>query len=453
MQTFRAVLLAVFVTGYLVNFFIKIPFLPEARAVTALVFFGCSFFLLKPINKKICSILVGIGVVLLLSNDAGIQEWVRAIIENSGLISLLLTVPLLGLILGYASYEEAISAVAARYIRSEYGYYAAVVTIVNLLGTFLNMAAAPLCYHMIKNIAQNFDAGLTAKALGRGFGANLLWSPNLIAVAVSFQYVNLSWYELAPVGIFFSLVVYLLTLGLGKGAASRKKTTPDNWRADKISTEAFPASYRKLLAILGVQIVLILSAVLVLDYSIGKNVLVAVSLVSFFAPALIALVTGKISVFKNGLDKYFSTTLPSMANEFMLFSCVGFFGFSLGTTDFGRALMSKLLGLFAPYPDIAPFLIIWTIGLLAMIGVHPIITISSLGICLANVKIGLTELQVAMSLMAGYMMYLLTSPFSSMTMILSGLLDKNVFDVSVRINLGYSLLISVTVTVLLLFFR
>ena len=115
--------------------------------------------------------------------------------------------------------------------------------------------------------------------------------------------------------------------------------------------------------------------------------------------------------------------------------------------------MSKLLGLFAPYPDIAPFLIIWTIGLLAMIGVHPIITISSLGICLANVKIGLTELQVAMSLMAGYMMYLLTSPFSSMTMILSGILDKNVFDVSVRINLGYSLLISLTVTGLLHFFR
>ena len=83
-----------------------------------------------------CSILVSIGVVLLLSNDAGIQDWVRAIIENSGLISLLLTVPLLGMILSYASYEEAISAVAARYIRSEYGYYAAVVTIVNLLGTF-----------------------------------------------------------------------------------------------------------------------------------------------------------------------------------------------------------------------------------------------------------------------------------------------------------------------------
>ena len=451
MQTFRASLLVLFVTGYLVNFFVKIPFLPEARAFTALVFFSCSIFLLKPINKKMCILLVGAGVVLLLSNDAGIKDWVRAITENSGLISLLLTVPLLGLILGYASYEEAISALAVRYIRSEFGYYAAVVTIVNLLGTFLNMAAAPLCYHMIKHIAQNYDASLTAKALGRGFSANLLWSPNLIAVAVSLQYVNLSWYELAPVGILFSLIAFLLTLGLGKAVLSRKK--PDIFQAAGKSTEAFPASYSKVLTVLGVQIVLVLSAVLVLDYSIGKNVLVAVSLVSFFAPLLIALITGKIAVFNKGMEKYFSITLPSMANEFMLFSCVGFFGYSLGTTDFGKALMSKLLGIFALYPDIAPFLIIWTIGLLAMIGVHPIITISSLGICLANGKIGLTELQVAMSLMTGYMMYLLTSPFSSMTMILSGLLDKNVFDVSVRINLGYAMLVSLTITILLHFFR
>ncbi|MEI6101943.1 MAG: hypothetical protein WCP73_08905, partial [Eubacteriales bacterium] len=356
MQIFRASLLALFIAGYLVNFFVKIPFLPEARAVAALVFFICGFFLLKPLNKKMCILLGGAGILLLSTHDAGIGEWVRAINENSGLISLLLTVPLLGLILRYAAYEEAIAALAARYIRSEYGYYAAVVTIVNLLGTFMSMAAAPLCFHMIKNIAAKYDATLTAKALSRGFCANLLWSPNLIAVAVALQYVNVSWYEVAPVGVLFSLIVFLLALGTEKIVMLRNKQTGSTVSLANKASEDFPATFRKLLYLLGLQIVLILSVVLFLDYAIGKNIFVAVSLVALFVPMLIALVSKKQALFKSGLKHYFIATLPSMANEFMLFGCVGFFGFSLGTTDFGKALSAKLLGFIAPYPDIAPFL-------------------------------------------------------------------------------------------------
>ena len=168
---------------------------------------------------------------------------------------------------------------------------------------------------------------------------------------------------------------------------------------------------------------------------------------------LIALVSKKQALFNSGLKHYFITTLPSMANEFMLFGCVGFFGFSLGATDFGKALSAKILGFIAPFPDMAPFLISWTIGLLSMIGIHPIITISSLGVAMANANIGLTGFQTAISFMTGYIMYFLTSPFSSMTMISSSLLSKNVFDVSVRINLGYALLVSVMITFLLHFFR
>ena len=447
MQIFRASLLVLFIAGYIVNFFVKTAFLPELRAALSLLFFCSSFWLLKPLNRKMCLLLSAIGAYLLFTHDAGLNAWVRAIIENSGLISLLLTVPLLGLILQYAPYEEAITALAGRYIRSGFGYYATVVTIVNILGTFLSMASVPLCYHMTKNIAANFKVSLTAKALSRGFCANLLWSPNLIAVAVSLQYINLSWYEVAPFGIAMSVVVYLLALGLGRmnmpsAASFLPATHVEN---------SFPADHRRILFQLGFQIVVVLAAVLFLDYAVGKNILVAVSLAAFFVPLLIAAATRNLHIFRRGMKNYFAFTLPAMANEFMLFTCVGFFGFALGATDFGKALLARLLDLFAPYPDIAPFLIIWTIGLLAMLGIHPIITISSLGICLGNINIGLSNVQVAISLMTGYIMYSLTSPFSSMTMLVSSLLGQNVFDVSVKINLGYALLVSVVITILLHF--
>lgn len=446
MNTLRAVLLLLFILGYLVNFFVKIPWLPELRATLALGFFACSVWLIKPLNRLMCLALTLIGAVLLVSHEAAAAAWIRAVIENSGLISLLLTVPLFGLILQYSSYEDAIKALASRHINSSFGYYAAVVTIVNVLGTFLSMAAIPLCYQMIKSIAADYDDTLTARALARGFCANLLWSPNLIAVAVALQYIRLSWYEVAPVGIFLSAVVYLLALGLGRWglppvSRSRQFVTPT----------AFTPEHRRRLTLLGVQIVLVLGAVLILDYAIGKNVLVAVSLVAFTVPFLIAVCTGKLTVYRRGMQNYFRIMLPSMADMFMLFTCVGFFGFALGSTEFGRLLLSRLLALYAAFPAIAPFLIIWTIGILAVLGVHPIITISSLGICLSGVNIGLTDVQLAISLMMGYILYSLTSPFSSMTLLLSGLLGKNVFAVSIKINLGYALLISLVVTGLLQF--
>ena len=449
MQIFRTSLLILFIVGYLVNFFLKVPFLPEIRAALALMFFCVSFWLLKPLNRKMCLALSALGAFLLLTHDSGLNIWTRAIVENSGLISLLLTVPLLGLILQYAPYEDAITAVAGRYIRSDFGYYAATLTIVNLLGTFLSMAAAPLCYHMTKNIAAKYDWHDAAKAMSRGFGANLLWSPNLIAVAIALQYINLSWYEVAPVGIALSAVVFFLTLGLAKVQMLHKARSASAGSEGEESAEPVPKGQRRLLGVLGLQIVLVLLAVVFLDYAIGKQVFVAVSMVSFFIPLLIAGFSGKIGAFRRGMKNYFRITLPAMANEFMLFTCVGFFGFALGTTDFGNTLMANLLGSFAHYPLMAPFLIIWTVGLLAMVGIHPIITISSLGICLANVKIGLSDSQIAISLMTGYLMYLLTSPFSSMSMIVSSLLGKSVFEVSVKLNLGYAVFISVTITVLL----
>lgn len=446
MNTIRSWVLLLFIAGYLMNFFVKIPFLPEARAALAILFFSCSLFLLKPVNRWMCALLFSGGAGLLLTHEVAAGIWVRAMIENSGLISLLLTVPLLGLILRFGAYEAAITALASRYIRSEFGYYAAVVTIANLLGTFLSMAAVPLCYQMMKNIASNYDASLTAKALARGFCANLLWSPNLIAVAVALQYIRLPWYEVAPVGISLSAVVFLLTLVL-----ERRSLTMSSRAGATGSPDIFSAEHRKLLALLGGQIVFVLVVVLALDYAIGKNVLAAVSLTAFCIPGLIAATTGKLDIFRNGVKNYFTCTLPAMANEFMLFSCVGFFGYSLGATDFGRDWLARLLGFIAPYPQIAPFLIIWTIGLLAIVGVHPIITISSLGVCLTKISIGLSDIQLAISLMMGYILYSLISPFSSMAMMLSGLLQKNVFEVSVRINLGYAFLISIVLTLLLHF--
>ena len=135
---------------------------------------------------------------------------------------------------------------------------------------------------------------------------------------------------MAPVGIALSAVVFFLTLGLAKVQMLHKARPASAGSEGEESAEPVPKDQRRLLGVLGLQIVLVLLAVVFLDYAIGKQVFVAVSMVSFFIPLLIAGFSGKIGAFRRGMENYFRITLPAMANEFMLFTCVGFFGFALG---------------------------------------------------------------------------------------------------------------------------
>jgi len=445
----RIGLLAFYLLGFIVNSFVNIPFLLEIRAVAALIFFGCSFRLLKPLNAKICFSLLCIGLCLLTLRENGFGFWGRAVVENAGIISLILMVPLLGLILRYAPYEEVIGNIATRYIRSEFGYYTTILLVVNLFSTLMSMAAVPFCYQLIRANATKYSKTILAKALSRGFCANMLWCPNFITVAVVLQYLNLSWNELAPTGFFFSLVALALALVIEKFSLTRSDENEVRDAAPQPVETELSQGELKYLYWLGLQILLVLLLVSFLSYSLGKNVFVTVPLVSLLFPLILALLLRKLPMFWDGIEKYLTTTLPGMANEFMLFSAVGFFGFALAGTTLAKSAIDNLLVYFSAYQSIIPLLIIWTVAGLSMIGIHPIITIPSLAICLADTTLGMSNIQLAIPLMTGYIIYLILSPVSSMSMLIAGLLGRSVFDVSVRINLTYSVALSIS-TVLIL---
>ena len=79
-----------------------------------------------------------------------------------------------------------------------------------------------------------------------------------------------------------------------------------------------------------------------------------------------------------------------------------------------------------------------TIMGLAIGGIHPIVSISSLAIALVNIDIGLSALQLAISFITGYIMYLTLSPFSSAVMVLAGISGQNVQDVGIKLNWRYA---------------
>ena len=437
-------LMLLFLVAYILKSFFSLAFLPEGMAVVVILIFCAAVFDLKSLNRKLILSLLFVSGILILSAP-GPFDWTGAIIENSGIVTLLITVPMLGAILHYDAYETVIVAAARRFITTGYRLYLTAMGLTVLLASIMSLAALPFVHQLLQPITEKYSPDVLHKAITRAFTANLFWAPNLISVAVVLRYVHISWHELVGVGLCFSVLAVVLAVLLGKYEMRHCQSTGVCQESDVgCSAERAVNPRGKILALI-THVFVILLALTILNTFLKKNIYVSVALVSLVVPMLIAVPLGKVRIYYQQLTHYRCIVLPAMSSEFMIFMTIGFFGYSLANSpliDWFTSHMAVFIGL---NPDLLCLVIIMTIMGLAIGGIHPIVSISSLAIALANIDIGLSALQLAITFITGYIMYLTLSPFSSAVMILAGLSGQNVQNVGIQLNWRYALALTVVV--------
>ena len=437
-------LMILFLVAYILKSFFSLAFLPEGMAVVVILIFCAAVFDLKSLNRKLILSLLFVSGLLILSAP-GPFDWTGAIIENSGIVTLLITVPMLGAILHYDAYESVILSLANRFITTGYRLYLTAMGLTVLLASIMSLAALPFVHQLLQPIAAKYPSEILHKALTRGFTVNLFWAPNLISVAVVLRYVHISWHELVGVGLCFSVLAIVLTVLIGKYEMRHCQSSGVCQESDAgRSVEQAVNPRRKILALI-THVFVILLALTILNTFLKKNIYVSVALVSLVVPLLISVPLGKVRTYYRQLAHYRHVVLPAMSSEFMIFITIGFFGYSLANSpliDWFKSHMAVFIGL---NPDLLCLAIITTIMGLAIGGIHPIVSISSVAIALANIDIGLSTLQLAITFITGYIMYLTLSPFSSAVMILAGLSGQNVQNVGIKLNWRYGLALTVVV--------
>ena len=430
-------LLLLFVTAYVMKSFFAVPFLSEGMAVMAVLIFCAAVVDLKSLNRKLILSLLFVSGLLILSTP-GSFDWTGAIIENSGIVTLLITVPMLGAILHYDAYEAVIVSATSRFVTTGYRLYLTALGLTVLLTSIMSLAALPFIHQLLQPLAEKYRSDVLDKALTRGFAFNLFWAPNLIGVAVVLRYVQISWQELVGVGLWFSALVIVIAVLVGKYEIKNFQAT----RACQESVADYSAEQAvnprgKILALI-THVVVILLALTLLNTFLKKNIYVSVALVAVVVPFLIAMPLGKIRIYYEQLTHYRRDVLPAMSSEFMIFMTIGFFGYSLANSPLITWLQSHAAIFQGLNPDLLCLCIIMTIMGLAIGGIHPIVSVSSLAIALVNIDIGLSALQLAISFITGYIMYLTLSPFSSAVMVLAGISGQNVQDVGIKLNWRYA---------------
>lgn len=451
LPSLRSCLIMLFIVAFILNSFVPLPILPNIMAICAMVIFIIGFADLKPLNRNMIILLLCGSGFLIWSGPASFH-WVQAITENAGIVSLLLTVPMLATILHYAPYEQIILALANKYIQSGYVYYLVILTMTVFLGSLMSVAALPFVYQLMKPLAVKYPAEISHKALIRGFGVNLFWVPNLISVAVVLRYVHISWQELAPVGIGFSLLTFAVACILGKYepmSGSRLNAPPEDSPGQPPQAVLFSSENRRQILSLLAQVAIILFTVAAFTHYAHTTIFVTVAVTALTVPLVFAVALQKTRIYRQRFRDYLDHTVPGMSSEFILFITIGFFGYALAKSPVIAVLQAQAGALSGLAPGLLSLFIIMVIAASAMVGIHPMIAISSLAISLGKINIGLSDLQLAITFITGYIMYLHLAPFSSAVMIMSGLTGENVYNMGLRINWRYAAVLTVLITVII----
>jgi len=416
----------IYIILFLINSFFSLDLLSYFLGGSALLIILTGIRHMSFFNKYVSIVLISLGIWFLFSNNALHTEFCSAILHNSGVVNLLLTIPMLSIVFHYDDYEKYVINLTMKYMNTELRFYTLTMLITSFFGVFTNLGSIPFVYQLLIKHSKLFPKELFYKAINRGFFANMLWAPSCIAIAVIIQYFELSWGQIAPMGLVLAVLAYVLAIII--------ETVVSQTRENKITmdTAANSLNIKESLKIFTLVFVLIIF-VIIFDLFTGKSFLVIMSLVSLTVPAFLGVIYHKIDVFREKAKEY-SLSLTDKNNEFILFSAIGFFGFALRFTNIGEyiTLVLNSFGFHSP-ATLIPLFISVVLGL-SIIGVHPIITISTVALTLPINQLPISLEQLAFSLLIGYSLYQLVSPFSTAVLVLTTLTHENPLNITIKIN-------------------
>jgi hypothetical protein len=464
---YRPVLFVILALNYLAYAYLQLSYLSVLLSVVCLI---CLLLCLPHIKSS--SLIVGLilflsGIVLLILADAGLELWLNSIIINANLITLLILVPLFGLPLSYGGYSKVLDALAGRYMNSSNRVYWTPALLTHFFGAFMNIGALPVVYQLVIPGKLSPVFHKVPAAILRGFCSSIYWSPNMISVAVVTHYLHVSWADFARTGIVFAVLsllagwlVHIITelnrpktpASVGGGFQRAVKSSMDSANIQRglnppLNEVSFkvknkgdvepstPANTeltvdRKKLSELLFFSMTFLGIIVIIATRTTIPVLNAVPLLALVYPIFWLGLLGKANKISCAYKDYIKHTLPGFSSEIVIFMGAGFVATAILASGGGAKislLVSELIGL---NTYLLCFFIASSIILSAVLGITPMVTVMVYSVSLDPALIGLSPQLLSLVLVGGWATGVIVSPFTGVTLIMSGLTQKTSFRIA-----------------------
>lgn len=420
---------------YILHAFFPNDSLMYVLSLIALCVFLFSILKVGRIPRIIGLILVIAGVFINFSQGKGVVENLEGLIKNLPLLTLILLVPLLAIPLKVSGYFA-----SAHYYMTEWKHdskkaFFGLSGLLALISPVLNMGSVRMVHEMANQL--KFHPVILGKSYFIGFSTAMLWSPYYASIALVLFYVNAQVADYILVGLLFALVQLCVGNLLFRNWA--KKQAIENPVEAEVPIGRSDSTHKKNILKLGSILMLLILSLLLLENVTGLSMILLVSLISLLFPPLWALVRRMWKEIYRESIQYTRSLSTNMNNEIVLFLSAGLFGTALTTTAFADWLQYFLVGVSQVSLYYFVFVVIFTVFILAFVGIHQIIVIPILAMQLSPEMIGTTPVVLALIFIMAWAISAVLSPLNAINLLVSNIVKQNGITVGFRWNGVYIL--------------
>lgn len=417
---------------YVVDFFAESESVTLLTAAAVLASFVLGLFGVRRFYGIMGLVMASSAVWLTLRKGGGLDDIAHNVVTNLPLISLLIVVPLLSIPFREEGYFASVKALIRSWTTNAGRIFAAISAYLFVFGPVLNIGALRIAHDMIKDL--KLDERLLARSYFTGFSTVITWSPFFASVTLVMSLLDVSVAGYVPVGLPFAVLEMLAGFALF-WLTSRKMA---------VSREGPPAAARALtredrnraLVLVGMMLAIVAS-IFCLEALLGYPIILIVVLVSMAVPVLWAAVRNKWRQLYAQFAEYKRHSVAAMDNELVLFVSAGMFGGALAGTSASEGIQS-VLGAAASFSfPLFCVGIVFAMGLLGLIGIHPILAVTVILSQLDPAAIGARPEALALLFMVGWVTMAIISPVTPLNFLVSRFLNRSYLEVELKYNAWY----------------
>jgi hypothetical protein len=391
---------------------------------------------------SIVFLLSGLGIFIYLGMPLGSIPYYMS--STLMILALFYVLPFVNAIVVTGRYDQSASMLLKAKLTNLGQLYSRGLIVSFILGIFLNVATVTVTENVLrKNMKHSLSKirdVFTSQAVLRGYALSLTWSPMEIIVAVTIDVTGVDYLEFLPWLLLFSVTLlaieYMIPFRYRKVHLEKSEENKEN--IDK----------RNILKILSLFLFLVLFIVIIsfISNAFELSFLTAVTLVIPPFTLLWALLIRRLNKFLSYGIRKWQQRVKGMNNFFLLFLSLGFFISILQKSGYITIFNQPLMSL--QNQPIILFILIQVLFLgLAMVGFHPLVTISMVGEVVQPLLLAINPLSIGIVLITSALSTVMAGPFNITVSLMSDILKRNPYRISL-FNIGFAFLFSTFGTIL-----
>lgn len=414
---------------YYISLFVDWKGITYLAGVLAIVVLCYSLPKAKTIYRTMGIIFIITGLLLYIQQGRNILLLPFHMTSTVTLLSVLFVLPFINSAVIVGRYDKNVNKLLKKKVDNLGQLYSRTSFVSFLLGSFLNVATLPLVNSVVSKNLQDKSKELRDKfitqSLLRGYAFSLSWSPIELMVVLSVDITGTSYIAVLPLLILFVVIMFSINMAVGR---KYRKVEMQSTKASEDKNKIDKKVIRKIGSLVFFLLLFVSVIVLINQFTeLGFLEIVALVILPYSLLWVLAIKRFR-SYFRYSIPRWAAST-RSLGNYMALFLSAGLFIVMLN-----ESFLIQYIHYPFEFAAAFPLLLFVSVQVLflglAMVGFHPLVTISILGSVLAPFLDTVHPLSLAVVLITSGLSTVMAGPFNISVSIMASLMTRNPYQIS-----------------------